>query len=108
MSNKTTLNMPTDIAPHVTDASRRVHWHAARLDFRGTLEIALKLVPAAKRAFVVSGAHAVDRRQEDRARVELKPWENRLEFHHLSGLPFEAMLTMTRIDVSTIEAARRG
>ena len=36
--------------------------------YRGTLEIALKLVPDAKQVFVVSGAHKVDRRQEERAR----------------------------------------
>ncbi|MBP1777861.1 MAG: multi-sensor signal transduction histidine kinase, partial [candidate division NC10 bacterium] len=87
------LHLPADTAPPTTDSSRRIYWHAGRLDFRGTLEIALKLVPAAKRVFVVSGAHEVDRRQEARARVELKPWENRLEFQYLSGLPFEGMLT---------------
>jgi len=87
------LYMPADTERPTTDASRRIFWHAARLDFQGTLEIALKLVPAAKRVFVVSGAHEVDRRQEERARVELKPWENRLEFHYVSGQPFEAMLT---------------
>jgi len=87
------LYMPADTAPPTTEANRRIFWQAARLDIRGTLEIALALDPAAKRVFVVSGAHEVDRRQEARARVELKPWENRLEFRYLSGLPLDAMLT---------------
>jgi PAS domain S-box-containing protein len=87
------LYMPDDAAAPTTDANRPIVWHAARLDFRGTLEIALTLVPAAKRVFVVSGAHPVDRRQEERARVALKPWENQLEFRYLSGLPMEGMLT---------------
>jgi len=87
------LHMPADTDPPTTDSSRRIFWHAGRLDFQGTLQIALNLVPSAKRVFVVSGAHEVDRRQEERARVALKPWENRLEFRYLSGLPMEEMLT---------------
>ncbi|HTX55261.1 MAG TPA: ATP-binding protein [Candidatus Baltobacteraceae bacterium] len=86
------LYMLAGTAPPITDAHRRIFWHSARLDIRGTLEIALKLVPTAKRVFVVSGAHMIDRLQEERARVELKPWENRLEFRYLSGLPMEATL----------------
>ena len=84
---------PTDTEAIAKDSGRRVFWHATRLEIRGTLEIALTLVPAAKRVFVVSGSHEIDRRQEARARVELKPWENRLEFQYLSGRPFEEMLT---------------
>jgi PAS domain S-box-containing protein len=84
---------PTDTETAAKDSGRRIFWHATRLELRGTLEIALKLVPAAKRVFVVSGSHEIDRRQEARARVELKPWEDRLEFRYLSGLPLEGMLT---------------
>jgi PAS domain S-box-containing protein len=85
---------PTDTEAIAKDSGRRAFWHATRLEIRGTLEIALTLVPAAKRVFVVNGSHEIDRRQEARARVELTPWENRLEFQYLSGRPFEEMLTV--------------
>lgn len=87
------LYMPADTDPPATDSRRRIFWNADVLDFRGTLEIALKLVPAAQRVFVASGAHEVDRRQDARARVALKPWEDRLKFRYLSGLTMDETLT---------------
>ncbi|MGE5839750.1 MAG: PAS domain S-box protein [Deltaproteobacteria bacterium] len=71
---------------------RPIIGHSPALDIPGTLEIALKLVPRAKRVYVVSGAHEVDRRIEDRARRDLKKWEGRLEFLYLSRMPFEEIL----------------
>lgn len=62
-------------------------------DIMGTLEIALKLVPAAKRVYVVSGAHKVDREGEDQTRGLSKKWEGQLEFLYLSHMPFEDILT---------------
>jgi ABC-type uncharacterized transport system substrate-binding protein len=47
---------------------RRIIGHSASPDIGGTLEIALKLVPGAKRVYIVSGAHEVDRRVEAQAR----------------------------------------
>jgi PAS domain S-box-containing protein len=72
--------------------NRRIIGHSARTDILGTFEIALKLVPGAKRVYVVSGIHAVDKMIEDRARRELNRWETRLEFHYLSQISFEDML----------------
>jgi hypothetical protein len=72
--------------------NRRVIGHSARTDIIGTFEIALKLVPGAKRVYVVSGVHDVDKMIEDRARRELNKWETRLEFHYLSQMSFEDML----------------
>ena len=51
---------------------RRIIGHSPDTDIIGTLEIALKLVPGAKRVYVVSGAHEVDRRIEDQARRDLQ------------------------------------
>lgn len=76
---------------------RRIIGHSATPDVKGTLEIALKLVPGAKRAYVVSGAHEVDRRVEDQARRDFKKWEGRLEFRYLSGMPFDDVLTSLSI-----------
>jgi hypothetical protein len=43
---------------------------------------------------VVSGSHEIDRRQEARARVELKPWENRLEFTTCAATVQEMLTTL--------------
>jgi hypothetical protein len=71
---------------------RRIIGHTASPDIAGTFEIALKLVPGAKRVYVVGGAHPVDRAREDRARRLLKKWEGRLDFRYLSAMPFEDIL----------------
>ncbi|OPY86596.1 MAG: Sensor histidine kinase TmoS [Syntrophaceae bacterium PtaU1.Bin231] len=71
---------------------RPIIGHFPALDVPGTLEIALKLVPRANKVYVVSGAHPVDRGIEERARRGLEKWGGRLEFLHLSHMPFEAML----------------
>ncbi len=62
-------------------------------DFTGTLDIALKLVPDAKRVYVVNGAHSVDRSLEGKARQEFNKWSGRMEFRYLSELPLREILT---------------
>jgi PAS domain S-box-containing protein len=84
------LYLPQDFEFPKTE--RRIIGHSASLDVIGTLEIALKLVPGAKRIYVVSGAHEVDKRIENLARSNFKKWESQLEFRYLSGIPFENML----------------
>jgi PAS domain S-box-containing protein len=70
----------------------RIIGHSVAFDIIETFEIALKLVPGAKRVYVVSGAHAVDKMIEGQARRDLKKWESHLEFHYLSHLHFEDIL----------------
>ncbi|MFZ5570269.1 MAG: PAS domain S-box protein [Thermodesulfobacteriota bacterium] len=72
----------------------RIIRHLSRLNITGTLEVALKLVPGAKRVYMVGGAHEVDRAIEAQARADLKKWESRLEFIYLSHLAFEDVLAM--------------
>jgi len=84
------LYLPQRIEFPKTD--RPIIGHFPTLDIIGTLEIALKLVPGAKRIYVVSGAHQVDRRVEDQARRDLKKREGQLEFRYLSHMPFEDIL----------------
>jgi PAS domain S-box-containing protein len=84
------LYLPLGMELPKTD--RRIIGHSASPDVIGTLEIALKLVPNAKHVYVVCGAHPVDKRLEDQARSGLKKWEDRLEIHYLSHMPFEDML----------------
>jgi hypothetical protein len=72
---------------------RRIIQHLVKRDVVGTLEIALKLVPGAKRVFVVSGAHELDRKIADLERGDFKKWEDRLEFRYLDNIPLEEILT---------------
>jgi PAS domain S-box-containing protein len=72
---------------------RRVIGHTGAADIVGTVELALKLAPRAKRLYIVTGSHKVDRGLEEKARRDLKKWEGRLEFRSLSVMPFEEILT---------------
>ena len=46
--------------------------HSASADVPGTVNIAFRLAPNAKRVYVVSGAHPIDRAREEQARRELR------------------------------------
>lgn len=67
--------------------------HFVMPDISGTLESALKLVPAAKRVYVVSGTHSLDRWLERLARQDIKKREHRLEFRYLSHLSMKEILS---------------
>jgi len=85
------------------ETGRRIIPHFVIPDLRRTLEIALKLVPKAKRVYVVGGAHPVDRWLENIARQNFKTWEGRLEFHYLSGQPLaEILATVSRAPSESI------
>jgi PAS domain S-box-containing protein len=84
------LYLPQSLEPPKTD--RYIIGHSVTPDILGTFEIALKLVPGAKRVYVVSGTHEVDRRIEDQAHRDLKKWETRLEFYYLSHMSFQDIL----------------
>jgi PAS domain S-box-containing protein len=84
------LYLPLGFEQPQTD--RRIIRQFVTPDMKGTLEIALNLVPGAKRVYVVSGANPVDRSFENRARMDFKEWEGRLEFRFLSDLPLEEIL----------------
>ncbi|MEW6440093.1 MAG: ATP-binding protein [bacterium] len=85
------LYLPQDY--ELPQADRLIIGHFPVLDITGTLEIALKLVPGANHIYVVSGTHTLDRGVEDQAKRDLKKWESRLEFHYLSHMSFEDILT---------------
>lgn len=84
------LYLPLSIDLPKTD--RLIIKHSVRLDMVGTLQGALKLVPEAKRVYVVSGAHEMDRKYKDQALRDCEQWNGRLEFCCLSGLPPEEIL----------------
>lgn len=84
------LMLPTDYK--VPKTSRRVISHFPTLDIVRTLDIALKLVPHAKRVYVASGSYETDIAFENQVRRVSKEWEGRLQFLYLSSMPFEDML----------------
>jgi len=86
------LAMTLPVGFELPKTDRRTIKQSTQLDFPGTLEVALKMVPGAKRVYFLSGAHPVDRSVEAQARRALKKWETRLEFIYLSHMPFEDML----------------
>ena len=73
--------------------NRRMIDQQVPYDMVGTLEIALKLVPGAKRVYVVSGVANTDKRMQNQAQRDFKKWEGRLEFQYLSNMSLEQMLT---------------
>jgi PAS domain S-box-containing protein len=64
----------------------------SRFDPVQTLELALRLQPDARQVVVVTGAALFDKRWEAAAREQLRPYADRLEVTHLSGLPLSELL----------------
>jgi signal transduction histidine kinase len=63
-----------------------------RMDLTGTLDLALRLHPETRQVFVVAGSSAFDAKWEAEARQEFRPYEDRVEFVYLSGLPIADLL----------------
>ena len=72
---------------------RLIIQHSSTIDMIGTVESALRLVPGAKRVYVVGGVSPVDRVFENQARKDFKRWEGQLDFRYLSDMSFEDMLS---------------
>jgi PAS domain S-box-containing protein len=64
----------------------------SRFDPVQTLELALRLQPDARQLVVVTGAAPFDKRWDAVAREKLRPYADRLEMTHLSGLPLSRLL----------------
>jgi PAS domain S-box-containing protein len=62
------------------------------MDPAGTLDVAMNLHPDARRVFVVVGASRFDAYWEAVARQAFRPYEDKLEFTYLSGLPMPDLL----------------
>jgi signal transduction histidine kinase len=63
-----------------------------RMDLPGTLDLALKFHPDTRRVFVVAGSSAFDVKREAEARQAFRPYEGRVEFVYLGGLPMADLL----------------
>jgi two-component system sensor histidine kinase/response regulator len=84
------LYLPPGMELPKTD--RRIIQHSVRLDMIGTLQSALKLVPRAKRVYVVSGVYPGHKQYENQARRDFRKWEGQLEFRYLSDMSLEDIL----------------
>lgn len=76
---------------------------ALRREFSPTLQLALTLQPDAKRVVFVAGTSEFDRRILEKARAELRPYEDRLPFTYLTTLPLdETLAQLSRLPPRTI------
>jgi len=64
---------------------------ASYRDFAGTLELALQVHPATRQVAVVVGAGPIGQGFERGARQALKPFEDRVEFLWLKGMPLDEL-----------------
>jgi PAS domain S-box-containing protein len=75
----------------------------SRFDPVKTLELALRLQPDARQVVVVSGASDFDKKWDRTARSKFRPYEGRLKFSYLSGLPMATLLQeLSRLPPDTI------
>jgi PAS domain S-box-containing protein len=72
----------------------------AKLDYRPTLELALRLHPRTRHVVVIAGAANVDTDVVADARVAFRPFEDTVEFRYLVGLPMAEL----RQEVSQLTA----
>jgi signal transduction histidine kinase len=63
-----------------------------RMDLEGTLDVALRLHPDTRRVFVVAGAAPFDAEWVAEARRTFRPYEDRLDFVYLTGLPMDELV----------------
>ena len=63
-----------------------------RMDLAGTIDVALQLNTATRQVYVITGSSKFDRDWEGVARQTFRPYEGRVEFVYLSGLPMDDLL----------------
>jgi PAS domain S-box-containing protein len=73
---------------------RRILQRPQNLDMGGTLEIALKMFPQARKVVFVTGTADGDRRFENEAKRLFEPWRDKLEFQYTSDLSVEEIVTL--------------
>jgi PAS domain S-box-containing protein len=66
---------------------------SGKVELRPTLDIALALQPQTQRVVVVAGNASLDNALMEQAHREFRPYEGRVEFTYLAGLPIEALRT---------------
>jgi PAS domain S-box-containing protein len=75
----------------------------AKLDYRPTLELALRLHPGTRRVVVIAGTTKDDLETMDEARRDFRPFEGTVEFRYLAGLPMaDLRQEVSRLSGNTI------
>jgi len=77
------------------DIERRFLLLPMKMDFHGTLELALKLFPRTKRVVFINGVGEGEKRLELEAGDVFEQWRGRLEFEYTHDLSVEEMLERT-------------
>jgi PAS domain S-box-containing protein len=78
----------------VTD--RKIHYVPLYYDLKGTLELALKLLPRTNRVVFLAGSSENDLRMEEQARRDFAPWVDKIAFDYVSRLSVEEMFHMVK------------
>lgn len=86
------LDLPPTLEVHQKD--RRIIRQSIAYDMIGTLEAALKLIPGAKRVYVVIGAFPEHKPYIDQAKRSFRKWDGQLEFIYLNDKSFEDMVAV--------------
>ena len=75
----------------------------AKLDYGPTLEVALRLHPGTRRVVVIAGASKGDTEDASDARRAFRPFESKVEFSYLLGLPIaDLRQEVSRLSQDTI------
>jgi PAS domain S-box-containing protein len=64
-----------------------------RMDLAATLDLALRLHPNTQRVFVIAGPSEFDVQWAATARETFRPYENKVKFEYLTGLPMDDLLS---------------
>jgi PAS domain S-box-containing protein len=75
-----------NLGSHVTGVS-------GKIELSPTLDIALALQPQTQRVVVVAGKASIDTALMEQAHKEFRPYEGKVEFAYLTGLPVEELRT---------------
>ncbi len=90
-------------APSLSQLRPGIAGALLRFDLRGTLALAMRLQPSARRIVVVSGTSPYDRNWLRRARESLRAYEGKFEVSYWSGLPLQQVLgNLRRLSRDTI------
>ncbi|EME68653.1 PAS/PAC sensor hybrid histidine kinase, partial [Paramagnetospirillum caucaseum] len=95
--------------------SPRVTHLPYQVDYRGTLELGLQLLPQTRRVVMVTGASPADKSLEVEARAAFEPWKDKLDFEFTSELSLPeimgrvaALPPRTMVLASTVYADSTG
>lgn len=80
------------VRPGLWRAGKKVIQFPLHYDLSGTLALSLKLFPQTRKVLIILGASKTDVAFENRARAELLPWKNKLEFEYTTGISVDEVL----------------